>query len=349
MHGQHVDAIACRQVEVAHGAVAEARIATDDGFDERHVVAADGFEGIAAVEGQMAAAAQFDHIPDLTVDDQQIPGLQREIMLRTAEQRGAAIDLEHLQAAAPVEVGLADALADHRRALRHPQFGHEGAVQARAQQLGKGIALGQQALAQRQHVDHADHRKNQRRTGDLEHAERLEPGLARDAIDQDVGRSTDHGQRAAENGRVGQRNQQLGRRGAGAPGQRNGHGRENRHHRGIVEKGGNDQRGDGQAGQHPRGTGAHQIAQPVAQRIDTAGSLQRRGNHEHAGDGHRRRVRQHPQHFGRRQQLRGNQHCHRNRHDDIRTPALAHEGHQHPHQHGADEIKLQRFREHGFP
>src|SRR5690606_13903224 len=100
MHGQYVDAIARRQVEVAHGAVAETRIATDDGFDERHVVAADGFEGVAAAEGQMAAAAQFDHIPDLAVDDQQIPGLQREIMLRTAEQRGTAIDLKHLQAAA---------------------------------------------------------------------------------------------------------------------------------------------------------------------------------------------------------------------------------------------------------
>ena len=68
----------------------------------------------------MAAAAQLDHILDLAMDHQYIAGQQGEILLGSAVQVGAAVDLQHLQAAATVEIGLGNAFANHRRPLRHP-------------------------------------------------------------------------------------------------------------------------------------------------------------------------------------------------------------------------------------
>ncbi|MNJ81725.1 hypothetical protein D3C77_806650 [compost metagenome] len=68
-------------------------------------------------------------------------------MPRATELLGVAMHLQHLQGAAAVEVSLGEALADHRRVLRHPQFAHEGAVEVGAQLSGQGLALGQQALA----------------------------------------------------------------------------------------------------------------------------------------------------------------------------------------------------------
>ena len=110
--------------------------------------------------------------------------------------------------------------------------------------------------ADRQQVDHAGSCHDQAGRSNLEHAERRQAGLARHAIDEDVGGRADHGQRAAENGRVGQRNQQLRRRGAGALGQRNRHRREDCDHWRVVQAGGNHQRGDRQAEQYAGRAGA---------------------------------------------------------------------------------------------
>ncbi|MCY1553562.1 hypothetical protein D9M68_900590 [compost metagenome] len=114
MHGKHGDAIARGEVEVAHGAVAVARVTPDDGLGHDHIMAADGLEGLAAVEGELVALPQVDHVLDLAVQDQQVAGRQCRVMARLGDFQLVAEDFQHLQATAAVEVGLADGAADHR-------------------------------------------------------------------------------------------------------------------------------------------------------------------------------------------------------------------------------------------
>ena len=92
-------------------------------------------------------------------------------------------------------------------------------------------------MAEGQQVGHAEGGHDQPSTGNFKHAKRLKAGFARHAIDQNVGRGTNHGQGAAEDGGVGQRNQQLRGEGAGSACQGNRHRGENGHHRGVIQEG----------------------------------------------------------------------------------------------------------------
>ena len=114
MHGEHGDAVARGQVEVAHRPVAVARVTPDDGLGEDHVVAADGFEGIATVERQVAAFAQLHHILDLAVQHQLVARHQKGVVGRFGELLLVTEDFQHLQATATVEVGFVQGFADYR-------------------------------------------------------------------------------------------------------------------------------------------------------------------------------------------------------------------------------------------
>ncbi|MNF85093.1 hypothetical protein D3C84_674790 [compost metagenome] len=114
VHGEHGDAVARGQVEVAHGPVAETRTAPDYGLGQHHVVAADGLEGVAAVEGQVAAFAQLHHVLHLAMQYQAIAIGQLGVVGRFGQLLVLAEQFEHLQAAAAVEVGFGQGLADHR-------------------------------------------------------------------------------------------------------------------------------------------------------------------------------------------------------------------------------------------
>src|SRR5690606_18220899 len=119
MHGQYGDAVACSEVKVAHRTVAVARITSDDGLSEDNVMAGNGLEGFAAIEGQVPAAAQLHHILDLAMDYQLITRSQHGVMAWFGEFFLFAEDLQYLQATAAVQIGLAEGLADHRRIMRH--------------------------------------------------------------------------------------------------------------------------------------------------------------------------------------------------------------------------------------
>src|SRR5690606_12023016 len=133
VYGEHGDAVTRGEVEVAHRSVAVTRVTPDDGFSEDHVVAADGLEGITTVETQVAAFAQFHDILDLAVQHQAVTAGEQGLGARLGQLAFVTKQLEHLQAATTVEVGLVQGLADHWRVARYQQFGHEGTGQIRTQ------------------------------------------------------------------------------------------------------------------------------------------------------------------------------------------------------------------------
>ncbi|MCY1545404.1 hypothetical protein D9M68_813450 [compost metagenome] len=198
--------------------------------------------------------------------------------------------------------------------------------------LGEGFAVRQQAAAEQHQVDETDGAEGQGRRGDLEHAERLEAGLARHAVHQDVGGGADHGQHAAQHRGIGQRDQQFRRRAAGTFGQGDGYRGEDGYHRGVVEEGRHHQGRDHQACEHAGGAVAHQVTEPVAKGIDATCALQRCREYEHAGDGYGGGVGKHAEHVVGRELLSGQQGGDGDGHNHVRGPLFADERIEHPDQ-----------------
>ena len=340
MHGDEVDAVAREQVEVADRAQDVARGLADDRLHHHQVASAQGLEIVRAVarrglQADAVGAAQRDHRVAAAVHHHAVAHFEPGVGRGVGELGVAAHQVQHLDDAVG-QTRLAQRLAGEMRTFGHEQFGHEPAL-AGAELLAQGLAYRQQPGRKHQHEGAAHQRDQHRRQADLEHRERRQTLLARDAIDQDVGRGAHHGDQPAEDGRVGERDQQARGRQALARRDRDHCGDHHHHHRGVVDEGRHQQAGGDQRQQQPALARAGRGGEPLAELVHAAGARQRGADDEQAGDGDRRAVAEHAEHFLGAQHPRREQHAHRHHHRDVGLAPFAHEGDEQGDQHETDE------------
>src|SRR5690606_2147991 len=113
VHGQHMDTVTGGQVEVAHRAVDIARAARHHCFGQYHVPGGNGLETLVAVELEYSGVAQLDEVTHAGMQDKTIPGLQGGGIERCGQLIVAAEDLQYLDSAVAVELGVGNGSVDH--------------------------------------------------------------------------------------------------------------------------------------------------------------------------------------------------------------------------------------------
>ena len=340
VHRDQVDAIAREQVEVADRAQDVARGLADDRLHHHQVAPAQGLDVVGRgarrrLQADAVAAAQRHHGVAAAVHDHAVADLEPGVGRGVGELRFAAHQVQHLDDAVR-QARLAQRPARQVRALGHEELGHEPAL-AGAELLAQGLAHRQQARREHQHEGAAHQRHQDRRQADLEHREGRQALRARDAVDQDVGRGADHGDQAAEDGGVGERDQQARGRQALAGGHRDHRRDHHHHHRGVVDEGRHQQAGGDQRQQQPAFARAGRGGEPLAELVHAAGARQRGADDEQAGDGDRCAVPEHAEHLLAVQHAGGEQHAHRHHDRDVGLHPFAHEGDEEADEDEADE------------
>jgi hypothetical protein len=340
MHGDQMDAVAREQVEVADRAQDVARGLADDRLDHHHVAPAQGLEVVGRdarrrLQADAVAAAQRHHRVAAAVYDQAVADLEPGVGGGIGELGVPAHQVQHLDDAVG-QARLAQAPAGQVRALGYEELGQEPAL-AGAELLAQGLAHRQQAGCEHQHEGAADQGHQHRRQADLEHRERRQALLARDAIDQDVGRGADHGDQPAEDGGVGERDQQPRRRQPLAVRHRDHRRDHHHHHRRVVDERRHQQAGGDQRQQQAALARTGRGGEPFAELVHATRARQGAADDEQAGDGDRRAVAEHAEHLPRVQHARGEQRADRHHRRHIGLHPLAHEGGEQDDEDEADE------------
>ncbi|MDX1501456.1 MAG: hypothetical protein R3325_03760 [Thermoanaerobaculia bacterium] len=240
---------------------------------------------VLVLELQVAAAAQLRQPLGLALDEQPVALADHRLGVGRRAGPALALDPHHRQAEGRAQAALAQGLAGQPRALRHRQA-EKLAVEAVelaevALPRRTGAAGGEVAAAVGQqlppHEGHEEDPRQHHRETDGGEVEELEGGLAVRALglgDQQVGRRADEGGQAAQEGAVGQGDQQLGGRVPGPAGDVHHHGQQQRRHPDVVHEGRHRACGDHHGEQQRHLAGAGQTHDVAPQEARHPGPLQ---------------------------------------------------------------------------
>jgi hypothetical protein len=159
---------------------------------------------------QRLVLAQRQQLADGGADHHMVACGQHHLGHAAAEREVAPDHVDHHHAVAGQVLDAEHRAADHVGPGGDHHLGEEFELLAAGEEIDHGAAHRQQAPGRQRDEAHRHGDDDQRHRGDLEQGERLQPVAARNAIDQQVGRGADQRAHAAENGGVGERDQQLG-------------------------------------------------------------------------------------------------------------------------------------------
>ena len=294
-HAEHDDAELLAQPRLADRGAVESRGGRDHdlGQAQRHV----GDASAAFRVGRTRVAALLDELHDGVrppLHHEQVAGLQGEVLearpdgllpADEGEEPDPLAELREVLDPVADEPGV-HAQQDLGQVLRSKGRGHEG---------GEPHAVRQEPGSQEDQVGEPDRAEHGADGQEVEEVETLELDpvhlpLAHDAVHEEVGRRAHEGERATEDRRVGQRQQDAARADAHVGAHRDEHGQQQHHDTGVVHQPREDHHdGEHREEQEPDAATCRVARQPI-ERVDRARLLQPLGQDEHAGDGEQRRV-----------------------------------------------------------
>ncbi len=135
--------------------------------------------------------------------------MKRHALEITAQRGVAANDIDQPHAFAFEQLHAGDFAANQVAFGRDHGLGKELFARPVRQQVCHAVTFGQDARGDEIQIHHTPGDQDQTQGGDFENREWFHAVGACHTIDQQVGRSADQGQRTTQNGRIGQRDQQL--------------------------------------------------------------------------------------------------------------------------------------------
>ncbi len=272
------------QTGLTHRRTVQARTRRDEDLREPEIHVRDSASALR-IHGPLVPLLpdEIDDRVGRALDDQEVPGLQRVILEGRPDRLLATHELEepdlrqvrHLAERAPHEAGL----------LPEDDLGHVVRAELLRQERGEADAIGQQPRGDGEQVHEPDPAEDQPHGKEVEESEGGQVLLLHETVHEEVGRGADEREGAAEDGRVGKRDEEP--RGRHAQfGTHREEDRQQEHHDARVVHEAREDHDDRQdrEEQHPGAASARALCQPV-HGLDGAGLLKGLGEHEHAGDG----------------------------------------------------------------
>ncbi len=247
---------------------------------------------------QAGDALELDDRAHHAGEAQDIPGGDEVVGLHRGDHLAVADDLGEVEAVQVAQPRLLDVQPGEVtvRADRHLHQVLPGVAADRLEEVG---ARRQQPVREQDQVGDAGEGAGQAEGADLEQAHRPQRrgqvrvrgrGVGHQPVDHEVGGGADEGRHAAEDRHVGERDQQARRRHPVARAPARQHRDEHRHHRGVVEEGGQRRHHEAEPQHHPDPR-PHRAEQALADEVECA-RLAHPGRHhverrhrEHAGVG----------------------------------------------------------------